>query len=105
MTASKALEVAMAALTVAKRQSIKNAEVYNKETLIPALRELERDTGIRFPILNNSEEGIIEDEERPDNKFNNALDVLDRMLERFQEFESENGEEEEWELGFIKKEE
>lgn len=105
MIISEALEIAMAALTVAKQQSIKDTEVYNKNILIPALRELERETGINLPMLNNPEEGIIDDEKRPDNKFNNALDVLQKTLEKFQEFESENGEEEKWELCLIKHEE
>ena len=105
MIISEALEIAMAALTIAKQQSIKDTEVYKENILIPALRELERETGINLSMLNNPEECIIDDEEWPDNKFNNALDVLQKMLEKFQEFESENGEEEKWELGFIKQEE
>jgi hypothetical protein len=46
----------------------------------------------------NDPEGIVLDEERPDNKFNEALQVLGITLTEFQDFEGTFGEETSWEL-------
>jgi hypothetical protein len=46
----------------------------------------------------NDPEGIVLDEERPDNKFNEALQVLGTPLPEFQDFEGTFGEETPWEL-------
>lgn len=97
MTTSEALEIAMVAITSAKQQAINEAESYNEKRLIPALQELERESGVRCAILNDPE-GIVLDEERPDNKFNEALQVLGTALSEFQDFEGTFGEETSWEL-------
>lgn len=97
MTTTEAIEIAMAAITSAKQQAIKESETYNAKHLVPALQELERESGVRCAILNDPE-GIILDEDRPDNKFNEALEVLGNALNEFQDFEDVNGEEEIWQL-------
>ena len=97
MTTSEALTVAMAAITAMKQHAIANKEKYTQENLIPALQELEKETGIQCSILSDPE-GIILDEDRPDNKFNEALDILQNAFNEFEEFENEHGEEEIWQL-------
>lgn len=97
MTTTEAIEVAMAAITLAKQQAIRESETYNEKCLVPALEELERESGVRCAVLNDPD-GIILDEDRPDNKFNEALDVLSNALNEFQDFEDTNGDEEIWQL-------
>lgn len=97
MTTSEAIEIAMTALVAAKQKAIKETETFNKECLVPAMEELERETGIRCSNLLESE-GLMQDHERPDNLFNEALEVLNNALTEFQDFEDNNGEEETWEL-------
>ena len=60
MTTSEALEIAMAAIMSAKQQAIKEAETFNEKHLVPALQELERESGVRCAILNDPE-GIVLD--------------------------------------------
>ena len=97
MTTSEALTVAMAAITAMKQQAIAEKEKYTQHNLVPALQELEKETGIQCSILNDPE-GIILDEDRPDNKFNQALDILENAFNEFEAFEDEHGEEEVWQL-------
>ena len=97
MTTSEALTVAMAAITAMKQQAIADKEVYTREKLVPALRELEKESGIQCAILSDPE-GIHFDEDRPDNKFNEALDILQNAFNEFEAFEDDHGEEEVWQL-------
>jgi len=97
MTMSEAIEIAMVAITAAKQQAVKKEEAYNQTVLAPALLELERETGEACALLRDPN-GMLEDWERPDVKFNEALEVLGKNLGDFQDFEETNGEETKWEL-------
>jgi hypothetical protein len=97
MTTSEAIEIALVAITVAKQQAIAGVEKFTEKQLIPALQELERESGISCAVLNDPD-GIILDEERPDNNFNEALEVLGKALSEFQDFEETLGGNTSWEL-------
>lgn len=97
MTTSEALAFAMMCVKAVKRRVIENEETFNRDVIVPAIRDMEQELGISFSFL-DSVAGLSLQDERPDVKFNEALDVLENAHNEFENFESENGEEETWEL-------
>lgn len=97
MTTSEALSFAMTCVVAMRTKAIKSEENFNREVLIPAIQEMEKELGIKSSIL-SEEIGITPEEERPDINYNQVLDVLENTFNEFEEFETQNGEEETWEL-------
>lgn len=97
MTTSEALAFAMTCVVAMRKKAINSEENFNREVLIPAIQEVEKELGIKPPIL-SEETGITLEEERPDIKYNQVLDVLETAYNEFEDFEGEHGEEEIWEL-------
>jgi hypothetical protein len=95
VTTSEALAFAMMCVKAMKKQAVANEESFNQDVVIPAIQDMERELGI-LPSVVDPIEGIVLEEERPDIKFNQALDVLENAYNEFENFESEHGEEETW---------
>lgn len=97
MTTSEALAFAMMCIKAVKKRTIENEEAFNRDVIVPAIQDMEQELGISFSFL-DSIAGISLEGERPDVKFNQALDVLENAYNEFENFESENGEDESWEI-------
>lgn len=97
MTTSEALAFAMMCIKAVKRRAVENEERFNQDVILPAIQDMERELGIS-PSCVDPTVGIVLEEERPDVKFNQALDVLENAYNEFENFESENGEDESWEI-------
>ena len=96
MTTSECIAFAMTCITVAKQKAIENKETWAQQ-FSEALKELEKDSGIQI-LSRDPSDAFLEEEERPDLKFDNALNILNKVHTEFQDFEETLGEETSWEL-------
>jgi hypothetical protein len=96
VTTSEAIAFAMACVTAAKQKAIENKETWAGQ-FAEALKELEKDSGIQI-LSKDDSDAILGEDERPDLKFDEALDVLGNAHTEFEEFENEHGEEEIWQV-------
>lgn len=95
MTTADALAFALMCVKAVKKQAIEKEEKFNQEVIIPVIQDMEKELSL-IPSIVDSAGGILFEDERPDVKFDHALNLLEYAYNKFEEFESDIGEETEW---------